>query len=47
VRAVEILRTGPPESLECGEIPLERAGEAHRLLQDRASIGKIVLVARD
>lgn len=47
VRAVAIRRTGPPESLECAEIPLERAGEAHRLLQSRMSIGKIVLTVRD
>jgi NADPH:quinone reductase-like Zn-dependent oxidoreductase len=29
------------------EIPLERASEAHRLLQDRSTIGKVLLAVRE
>jgi hypothetical protein len=47
VKAVSLRETGPPESRACGEIPLERAGDAHRLLQGRTSIGKIVFAVRD
>lgn len=47
VRAVAIREIGPPESLRAAEIPLEAAADAHRLLQSRTSIGKIVLRVRD
>jgi hypothetical protein len=47
IRAVSIRRTGPPDSLVYEEIPLENASEAHRLLEGRTSIGKIVLSVRD
>ncbi|MCC6558813.1 MAG: zinc-binding dehydrogenase [Polyangiaceae bacterium] len=55
MRAVMLRRTGGPDALDLvrtGEIapvidrtlPLEGAAEAHRLLADRAAVGRIVLV---
>jgi len=43
----DMMANGEARPVIAAEIPLERAGEAHRLLQDRASIGKIVLTVRD
>jgi NADPH:quinone reductase-like Zn-dependent oxidoreductase len=47
VRAVEIRRTGPPESLECGEIPLREAGEGEiRIRVHRAGVNFADVLAR-
>lgn len=46
-RVFELLERGEARPVIAAEIPLEMAGEAHRLLQGRTSIGKIVLSVRD
>ena len=45
--AFDLAKRGAARPVIAAEIPLERAGEAHRLLQSRTSIGKIVLTVRD
>ena len=45
--AFDIVGRGEAHPVIAAEIPLERAGEAHRLLHSRTSIGKIVLTVRD
>lgn len=48
LRAVfDLAERGEARPVIAAEIPLESAGEAHRLLQSRTSIGKIVLTVRD
>lgn len=42
--AVDLLRSGKVRMAIGRELPLDQAGEAHRLLTGRATVGKIVLV---
>lgn len=46
-KAFEELAAGRARPVLAAEFPLDRAAEAHRLLQGRGSIGKIVLTVRE
>jgi NADPH2:quinone reductase len=41
---VELWRTGAVKPLVGATYPLEQAAEAHRLVEERRSVGKVVLV---
>ncbi len=46
-RAFEIAASGKAKPVIAAEVPLEKAWEAHRLLQGRTTIGKVLLAVRD
>jgi NADPH2:quinone reductase len=39
--------SGKARPVIAGEIPLEHASDAHRMLQERSTIGKVLLAIRD
>lgn len=43
----DVVAAGKARPVIAGEIPLDRAAEAHRLLQERSTIGKVLLTVRD
>ena len=46
-RAFELAGAGNARPVIAAEIPLESAGEAHRLLEGRSTIGKVLLAVRE
>ncbi len=46
-RAFEVAASGKAKPVIAAEIPLDKAWEAHRLLQGRTTIGKVLLAVRD
>jgi len=45
--AFDLAAAGKARPVIAGEIPLERASEAHRMLQERSTIGKVLLAVRE
>lgn len=45
--AFDLVEAGKAKPVIAGEIPLERAAEAHHLLQERSTIGKVLLAVRN
>ena len=43
----DLVEAGKARPMIAGEIPLERASDAHHLLQERSTIGKVLLSVRD
>jgi NADPH:quinone reductase-like Zn-dependent oxidoreductase len=37
-------RDGAVKPIVCAEVPFAEAGDAHRMLQERRNLGKVVLV---
>jgi NADPH:quinone reductase-like Zn-dependent oxidoreductase len=46
-RVFDMVSAGKVRPVIAGEIPLERAPEAHRMLQERSTMGKVLLIVRD
>jgi NADPH:quinone reductase-like Zn-dependent oxidoreductase len=46
-RVFELVASGKARPVIAAEVPLDKAWEAHRLLQGRASIGKVLLAVRN
>ncbi|HSL92438.1 MAG TPA: zinc-binding dehydrogenase, partial [Candidatus Limnocylindrales bacterium] len=45
--AFDLVETGKARPVIAGVVPLERASEAHHLLQERSTIGKVLLSVRE
>jgi NADPH:quinone reductase-like Zn-dependent oxidoreductase len=43
----DLVESGNARPVIAGEIPLERAADAHHLLQERSTIGKVLLSVRE
>jgi NADPH:quinone reductase-like Zn-dependent oxidoreductase len=43
----DLVAAGKARPVIAGEIPIERASEAHRMLQERSTVGKVLLAVRD
>lgn len=46
-RAFECAASGKARPVIAAEVALDKAWEAHRMLQGRATIGKVLLVVRE
>ncbi len=46
-RVAELAASGKVKPVIAAEVPLDKAWEAHRLLESRATIGKVLLAVRE